>query len=280
MLNPTCTIIQKDLPMRPVALKSFLEDNYQTFHRPEYLRLDPLVCLQGISSPRDLEIAALMAAMLAYGRVETIIGNVNDLFRRTGTALVDFAVTVPLREKFKILSGFKHRFNDGTDVAAVLHAAGRAISDHGSLEALFIQGMEDDDPTIKPGLDHFTRTLKNRAGPLVPGHSPQIDFLLSSPSCGSACKRMNMFLRWMIRPRDGIDFGIWQQVSPSKLVMPLDTHVATIARELKLTSRRTVDWVMAMEITAQLRQVHPFDPVRYDFSLCRTGMVAHRRRAA
>jgi uncharacterized protein (TIGR02757 family) len=260
--------------------KSILEDRFKSFHRSEYLRTDPLICLQGYSNPADLEIAGLIAAMLAYGRVETIIRNVDDLLRRIGPAPADFIKNATFTEISSRLRGFKHRFNDGRDCAATLHAAGGMLRRFGSLEAFFIRGYENNDWTIESALDRFTVCLKKTARRFAPDRASQIGFLLSSPASGSACKRMNMYLRWMIRPRDGIDLGIWSAIPPSKLIMPLDTHVARIARSLGLTRRRSADWTMALEITAVLRRIAPLDPVRFDFSLCRSGMLAFRRRAA
>jgi uncharacterized protein (TIGR02757 family) len=261
-------------------LKPILDERFNTYHRTEFLGTDPLICLQGYSNPADLEIAGLIAAMLAYGRVETIISNVGDLLRRIGPAPADFIRNATFRETSACLRGFIHRFNNGRDLASVLHAAGGILRKFGSLEALFIRGLENSDPTIEPALDRFTECLKKTARQCAPDRASKIGFLLPSPASGSACKRMNMYLRWMIRPRDGIDLGVWSAVPPSKLIMPLDTHVARIARSLGMTRRRNADWTMAVEITAVLRRIAPLDPVRFDFSLCRSGMFEFRRRAA
>jgi uncharacterized protein (TIGR02757 family) len=266
--------------MNICQLKPILENRFKTYHRSEYLRTDPLICLQGYSNPADVEIAGLIAAMLAYGRVETIISNVDDLLRRIGPTPADFIRNATFTEISAHLHGFKHRFNDGRDLTALLHAAGGILRRFGSLESFFIRGFKSNDPTIEPALDRFTVSLKKSARRYAPDRASQIGFLLSSPASGSACKRMNMYLRWMIRPRDGIDLGVWSAIPPSKLIMPLDTHVARIARSLGLTRRRNADWTMAVEITAVLRRIAPFDPVRFDFSLCRSGMVEFRRRAA
>ncbi|MBN2035750.1 MAG: TIGR02757 family protein [Chitinispirillaceae bacterium] len=266
--------------MNRSELKTFLEEQYLAFHRPKYLCLDPLVCLQGYTSKPDLEIAALTAAMLAYGRAETIIDNVSDLLARMTSSPAYFAQQVSLEEKKTLFSGFRHRFNTGTEIAAVLHAAGGVQKRYGSLEALFMKGMNPDHDTIAEALDRFTARLKTSATTCAPGREAEIGFLLSSPRSGSACKRMNMFLRWMVRPNDGIDLGVWKRIRPSKLILPLDTHVARMALALGLTRRQTATWAMAEEITGVLRRINPFDPVKYDFSLCRSGMVGYRRRAA
>jgi uncharacterized protein (TIGR02757 family) len=261
-------------------LKPYLEEQYERYHRPEYLRLDPLICLQGFRSPADLEIAGLIAAVLAYGRAEIIIRNVNKIFDRTGFDLAEFSKATSLRDKQRLFGDFKHRFTDGNAMAALLHGAGRALAQYGSLESLFIEGLRPEAASVRDALVDFTETLRREATRIAPASVPSVKFLLPSPASGSACKRMNMYLRWMVRKCDGIDFGVWKRVPSSKLFIPVDTHVARISRTLGLTERAAADWAMAEEITGRLRIIDKEDPVRFDFSLCRAGMVDFRRRAA
>jgi uncharacterized protein (TIGR02757 family) len=134
--------------------------------------------------------------------------------------------------------------------------------------------------TIKKPLEHFTEKIRRHASRLAPARQKSFEYLFPSPQSGSACKRLNMYLRWMVRKKDGIDLGVWENVPVFKLVIPVDTHVARIARNIGLTRRTTVDWRMSEEITLNLRRFDPADPVRYDFSLCRSGMVDSRRKAA
>lgn len=263
--------------MNQVALKRFLDARYEKYHRPEYLRIDPLICLQNFHSAGDLEIAGLVAAALAYGRAETIISNVYKVFERTGPAIAAFAVHASLAEKQRCFEGFRHRFTDGSALALLLHGAGGMVREHGSLESCFVNGLSAGHETIKEALDCFTGQIK---GSVAAKERSGVDYLLPSPSSGSACKRLNMYLRWMVRENDGIDLGVWKSVPASKLVIPVDTHVARIARSLGLTRRSTVDWKMAHEITVRLRSICRSDPARYDFSLCRSGMVNFRRNAA
>lgn len=264
------------------SLKTFLETQYSRYHRPEYITMDPLVCVREFTAPRDIEIAGLVAAALAYGRVEIIIRNVSRIFTLTGDAIADFAMGTTLREKYRAFHGFSHRFNDGSDLALLLHGLGAVSRKHGSLESLFVNGLSSGDKTVKAALTHFTSGIKAA----IPARAAEtrrrsaLEYLLPSPESGSACKRLNMYLRWMVRENDGIDFGIWRRVPASLLVMPVDTHVAHLAGSLGLTKRKSVGWPMAEEITARLREYDQTDPVRYDFSLCRTGMVDFRRKAA
>jgi uncharacterized protein (TIGR02757 family) len=130
--------------------------------------------------------------------------------------------------------------------------------------------------TIKDGLNRFAISMRAMAQKIRKGGIQTFAFFFPIPAAGSTCKRLNMYLRWMVRPDDGIDLGLWKSVPVSKLMMPVDTHVAALSVKLGITNRETVDWKMAEEITAVLRRIQPGDPVRYDFSLCRAGMVDFR----
>ena len=262
-----------------------IESIYQTYHKPEYLTIDPLVCVRRVSGAPQREIAALVAAVLSYGRVEQIIAHVDQILgmAAAATSLVDFSVHVPLAQKRKLLRGFKHRFNDGTDMALLFECVGRTLKEYGSLEKCFGDTKQD----MASALHDFSTRMKKEARRCERNVCASFDFLFPSPVDKSACKRLAMFTRWMIRPDDGIDLGLWKSIERSSLIIPVDTHVARIAQSLNLTARTAADWRMAEEITTQLKKVDPADPVKYDFSLCRFGMVgaslpvqraAHKKR--
>ncbi len=261
------------------GLKQTLDGFYKKYHDASYLRFDPLEFVRGLQGRDDRELGGLLCASLSYGRVEQIRASIAKILNVTGGEVYRFACETPLSAKIACLSHVKHRFNTGLDMAVLLECGARAIQRHGSLESFFCQGLKDSHRTVREGLDAFVFGLKSVAATLEKRHSRFFGFLLSAPSSGSACKRLAMFLRWMVREDDGIDLGLWKSVSPSKLVMPVDTHVAALSRTLGLTERKTADWAMAEEITAVMRSVCPLDPVRYDFSLCRTGMIDFRNMA-
>jgi uncharacterized protein (TIGR02757 family) len=180
-----------------------------------------------------------------------------------------------------------HRFHGPDDLAILTELLRRALSEAGSIGTWFERGLRPADPDVGPALADFSRRMTGRDDlPAVPGvrrgrlplASP-VRFFFPSPEGGSACKRLNLYLRWMVR-RDGLDFGLWRGMSPARLVIPLDTHVARIAANIGLTTRRTAGWPMAMEVTAGLRELDPLDPVKYDFAICRLGILDHcpRRR--
>jgi uncharacterized protein (TIGR02757 family) len=259
-------------------LKRRLERLYGTYHRPRYLGLDPLICLEPFTEPADVEIAGLVASSLAYGRVERIIVAVNDLLERMEGRPAAFVTATSLHDKLAAFAGFRHRFNQGRDVALLLEAARLAVDRWGSLGELLAAGLAETDGTMCGGLTVYSNRLVSLGREIAGERVRSFEYLVPSPANGSACKRINMYFRWMVRPGDGIDRGVWSTVCPSKLIVPVDTHVARVAHAWRLTRRSTPDWKMAEEITACLRNADPHDPVRFDFALCRYGMVGARRK--
>jgi uncharacterized protein (TIGR02757 family) len=154
-------------------------------------------------------------------------------------------------------------------------SVGRLLREDGSLEAAFRAGDDAESPTVEPGLRGFSERALRATG--RPG-DPAMKFLFPSPARGGACKRMNLFLRWVVRPADGIDLGLWRAVPPARLLVPLDVHVAFHARVLGFSSRRHADWRMVGDVTDALRRLDPSDPVRYDFALCHLGIHGDCRR--
>jgi len=225
---------------------------------------DPLETLYGYPDPRDQEIVGLVAAGLAYGRVAQILASIGKARAVLGPSPAAFLHETSARSLVRRFGSFRHRFTPGGELAAMLVAVKRALAVHGSLELLFRAGMERDETTVLPALSRFVAALRSFA----PGPCPS---LLSSPDDGSACKRLNLYLRWMIR-RDAVDPGPWRGMPPAKLVVPLDTHLFRIGTALGLTARRQADLAAALEITRGFARVSPRDPVRYDFALTRLGI--------
>jgi uncharacterized protein (TIGR02757 family) len=205
-----------------------------------------------------------VAAGLAYGRVTQILASIARALAPLGDSPRAFLDAAAPRRIDRLYAGFRHRFTSGAELAALLVAVKRACARHGSLEALFASGLDPHDLTVLPALARFVDTLHR----LAPRPCPS---LLSSPDDGSACKRLNLWLRWMVR-RDAVDPGPWQAVPSSLLVVPLDTHLFRIGRALGLTDRRQADLAAALEITRGFARFTPRDPVRYDFCLTRLGI--------
>lgn len=235
---------------------------------------DPVEFPHRYSGPRDIEVSALLAAALAYGRADLFRPKVDALLQRMGPSPAAFVRGLDVPGATALLSGFVYRFNVGTDVAVLLLGMGRALREHGSLEALFVQGLREDG-SLHAALAAFTAAL--RQVPMEPlraalGPERGLHHLLPSPLGPGAAKRLNLFLRWMVRGPDAVDFGIWKRVPPSRLVIPLDTHIGRISQYLGFTRRKDLTWRTAEEVTASLRVLDAEDPVRFDFALCHYGM--------
>lgn len=251
-------------------LKKALEAHYRAYNRRRYVHPDPLEFLYGAEDPADQEIVGLIAACLAYGRVNQILASVGRVLDVMGSGSPReggpraFLERTPAEGISRMFEGFSHRFTTGRELAALLTGVKRALADHGSLEVLFAAGADASDETVLPALARFVGELRSYAGSVLPS-------LLPSPADGSACKRLNLFLRWMAR-RDAVDPGPWTSVPAAKLVVPLDTHMFRISRALGLTARKQADLKSALEITRGFRAIRPDDPVRYDFSLTRLAL--------
>jgi len=241
-----------------------LEEIYRTLNRRDNVGVDPVGFLYRHGDLRDREIVGLVAAGLAYGRVEQIHASVEGALERIGSSPAARLLGAEERELRKAFAGFKHRFTTGDEVASLLIGAARLQSRHGSLGARFAALVGPADDTVVPALGLFVRELGAQG--LCDGSS-----LLPVPERGSACKRLHLYLRWMVR-RDDVDPGGWDGVPPSKLVVPLDVHMHRIGRALGFTERKQADLKAALEITEAFRRVSPEDPVKYDFAITRLGI--------
>jgi uncharacterized protein (TIGR02757 family) len=242
-------------------LKAFLEGLYFVYNRRELVCPDPLAFLYDYDDPLDREVAGLVSSCLAYGRVAQILKSVQKILTPMGAHPHRFLLR---HSDLKDLFGdFRHRFTTGAQVADLLTRTSRVLRERGSLEAL----MEDclrRGKTLTEGLNLFSRTLE----PKRAGFS-----LLTAPEDGSACKRLSLWLKWMVR-RDDVDPGGWSVLSPRDLLMPTDTHIHHLALRLGLTRRRQADLKTAIEITQSFAALTPEDPTRYDFALTRFGIRA------
>lgn len=264
-------------PARKALLKERLEDLYLRY-RSEYLHTDPILLVHQYGSAGDQEVAGLIASCLAYGNVKQIQRSVRKVLDALGDEPSRTARNAAPAELSGALAGFKHRFNTDEDIACLLYFIQQAVDKHGSIGAFFESGYREDEDNLGPALERFVgKLLSLDCAPFYKrGVLPEdagVRFLLPSPKKGGACKRLNLYLRWMVRRDDGVDFGLWQNVSPAKLIIPLDTHVARLSRYLGLTSLSTAGWPMALEVTQSLRELDPEDPVKYDFALCRQGIL-------
>ena len=255
-------------------LASRLEDLYRTFDHVNSAT-DPVHIVRRYVVPEDREVVGFCAASLAFGRVASVLNSIETLVAAMGPHPARFVRRFDPRRDRAAIDPVVHRWIRGRDLVALLLILQRMLREAGSIERFFVAGDDPAAPDIGPALDAFSaRALQTDLKPAygrVPKR-PGVCYFFPRPSAGSACKRLNLFLRWMVR-RDAIDFGAWTLVSPSRLIIPLDTHVIRLGRCLRLTRYSTPNWKMAAEITASLRAIDAADPIRFDFSLCHVGMM-------
>jgi uncharacterized protein (TIGR02757 family) len=257
-------------------VKTILDRLYAA-RSPRHLANDPLSFCHRYSDPADQEVAAAIAAAFAYGGIKIILRTLETIFTELGPSPRAYVESISPRKALLAFGGFKHRFNDGRDLTALLWAIRLMIAEAGSINAFFLRFHDSSAKDVTAALNGYSAAvLALDYRPVFGGtNAPSgsyFPFLFPAPAAGSACKRLCMFLRWVVRPADGIDLGIWRGVSPSQLVIPVDTHISRICSYLEFTHRTSADWRMACEITAALRQLDPGDPVKYDFSLAHLGI--------
>ena len=244
-----------------------LERLYRQYQRRDFVHPDPLEFLYGYDNPADREIVGFVAASLAYGRVRQIVKSISTVLAPMGSSpscYVEHTTKRMLRRTFR---NFRHRFSTGGELVELLVGIRRVRGIYGSLHACMMHHLRESDDTVVPALARMTEELRG-------GRSSPCNSLLPLPAAGSACKRLNLYLRWMVR-RDGVDVGDWADIPSSKLVVPLDTHMHRISIGLGFTKRTQADMKTVIEVTAAFRDIAPADPVRYDFVLTRPGIWKH-----
>ena len=269
---------QMKRPVRREMLRQRLDTLVATFDLST-ITPDPLQLILRYDDPLDQEVAGLLAAAFAYGRADIVVANVGGVLERMDPSPFAYLLAFDRRRAVADFAGFTHRFHKTPELVALLERIAVAITTYGSLGELFRQCYGPEDSDIGPSLARFVETLLCGGG-LQPADGglkaaatlKALSYLLTSPNDGSACKRMNLFLRWMVR-RTPPDLGIWDFVDPVKLVVPLDTHVHRIATFLGLNRRKTPDWKAARLLTDRLAQFDREDPIRYDFAICRLGIL-------
>lgn len=257
------------------ACRDRLEDLYRTFDHADSAA-DPVHIVRRYPNASDREVVGFCAAALAFGRVASVLRSIESLAGIMGPEPARFVRGFePVRDRARI-EPLVHRWIRGRDLVALLLVLRRMLEESGSIEAFFLAGDDPECADVSKGLDAFSRrALETDLHPAYGRRMPKrpgVCYFFPRPSAGSACKRLNLFLRWMVR-KDAIDSGVWTRVSASRLIIPLDTHVIRLGRCLRLTRYVSPGWKMASEITASLRALEPRDPVRYDFSLCHVGMM-------
>lgn len=250
-------------------------DSLAASYDSRYLDTDPLGIVREYDDQPDRETAGLIVSALSYGGAAQIRKSARAALIPCGSSPASFALSLSPADARDIFRGFKHRWTDGNDIAFLFLAAGRMMREYGSIGGLMRSLDDSSTPTIETVMIRFAAWMAS-ARRLFYGNeivSPKSASLIPSPAQKSTCKRLAMYFRWMVRGPDGIDFGIWGDLSPARLIIPVDRHIARMALLLGLARRKTVDWVMARDITQSLRGLDPGDPLRYDFALVRPGIT-------
>lgn len=246
-------------------LYTLLEEKATFYNRPEFIEKDPISIPHLFTNKEDIEIAGFLAATLAWGQRITIISKSRELMNRMENSPFDFVRNASEKE-IGSLSNFVHRTFQGDDCMTFIFALRSIYSKHGGLESVFTNGYKTNQ-TIKESISSFRQIFFSAE------HLPRTRKHVPDPQKGSAAKRINMYLRWMVRnDGNGVDFGIWKSIKTSDLLCPLDLHSGNVARKLGLLNRKNDDWQSVEELTANLRKFDPIDPVKYDFALFGTGV--------
>lgn len=250
------------------ALKDFLDEQVETINRPGFIPDDPISIPHQFSRLQDIEIMGFWAAMLAWGQRKTIIKKSAELVELMDGAPYDFILNHEEQDRATFLN-FKHRTFQATDTLYFLEFLQHHYRKHTSLESAFTQFLPEGAPNTEAALIGFHEYFFS-----LPDAPQRTRKHIATPARKSSCKRLNMFLRWMVRQDEkGVDFGIWKNIKPSQLLMPLDVHVDRVARNLGLLHRKQRDWQAVLELTENLSAFRPEDPVIYDFALFGMGVL-------
>jgi uncharacterized protein (TIGR02757 family) len=247
---------------------------YEGFNYPDSA-VDPVHIVRRFTDRGDREVVGFLAASLAFGRVLSVIQSIERVLAIAGPRPAAYVRQFDARRGRQAFAGAGHRWIRSADLVALISVMQQILDRSGSLEAFFVEGYRAVAEDVESALDSFSRRAMALDLAAAYGRVPRrpgVAFFFPRPSAGSGCKRLNLFLRWMVR-RDALDLGVWSSVSPAKLIVPLDTHVIRVGRCLGLTRYATPGWPMARDITASLRRLDPDDPVKYDFALCHLGMM-------
>ena len=246
-------------------LKSFLDEKYDLYNRETFIETDPIQIPKAFSKKEDIEITAFLASTIAWGQRSTIIKNAKKLIYWMDEAPYDF-IMIAQSSDFDIFTEFKHRTFNGKDATFFIQALQNIYKNHSGLESVFSEPITTGGDT-KDAIAHFRKTFFSI------NHPQRTEKHISNVLKKSSAKRLNMFLRWMVRNDNrGIDFGIWKKLTPADLYLPLDVHTGRVGRKLELLKRKQDDWRAVNEITNSLRQLDPKDPVKYDFALFGLGI--------
>ena len=260
------------MPPPDKKIKKEFDSMVDLHNRPVFIKDDPILIPRLFSKKQDIEIAGFFAAIFSWGNRTTIINKSRELMQLMDNAPHVFCMQATPKQLKRLLH-FKHRTFNATDLLYFIEFFKFHYSNNDSLETAFTKGMNKKDKTVEKGLVGFYDYFFS-----LPHISERTRKHIASPEKNSSCKRLNMFLRWMVRnDNKGVDLGIWKNILPSQLICPVDVHVARVAQRFGLLQRKPIDWQAALELTDYLRTLDAADPVKYDFALFGTGVMEKKR---
>ncbi len=244
--------------------KAWLDELYTRYNHPSWIHPDPLEFLYLYDTARDKEIVGLIASSLAYGRVTQILKSVEKVLSVMGASPCDHICSASEKDWEHAFKDFKHRFTTGKEIVCLLMGIKNVVLEFGSLKECFLY-------SLKKSSGNYLDAISVFVGKVLAFNNGVHNTLIPNPSKGSACKRLHLFMRWMVR-KDKVDPGPWEEIPAEKLIIPLDTHIFRICTQLGMTSRKSADIRCAIEITEAFKEIEPQDPVKYDFALSRLGI--------
>lgn len=261
-------------PRSSAAIRPALDRLYAEFNA-DHSVADPVWIVRRFERPDDREVVGFIASALAFGRVQSVLNSIEGMLEVMGTSPASFVRRFdPARDR-ECFTHLVHRWTNGADFAAMVWILKQMLARSGSVEGFFAEGLADDAVDVSAALESFSsRAMAIDCTPIYGRRKPKpgVAYFFSRPSSGGACKRLNLYLRWMVR-EDRVDMGVWTKVRPGQLIVPLDTHIIRVGTCLRLTTKKSPGWRMAADITASLRAIDPADPIKFDFSICHLGMM-------
>lgn len=250
--------------------KKYLNELVKTYETSDFIKDDPVQFPHMYEKQEDIEVSALISSCFAYGNRKKIVETVSNIHKYFSGSPSEFVENFDIDRDAELFKGFIYRYNQERDLVLLLHIIGQTLKEHKTLENAFLRGFNPNDNNVKNSLTNFVNLLRAYT-PCTEITCRGLYHLVPSPQLGSACKRLNLFLKWMVR-KSPVDLNTWKNIPANKLIMPLDTHVARISRKWGLTERKGNDWKTAEEITENLKQYDETDPVKYDFALFGLGI--------
>ncbi len=250
--------------------KTALDKLVEKFEIPDFIGDDPIQFPHKYSKKQDIEVSGFISSAFAYGNRKKIIENLHKVHKILNDNPYEFVLNFDIDRDAELFKGFIYRFTGEKDILFLIYSLSQVLRKFDSLEDAFLEGFSKKDPNVKQGLVNFVDLLRNNL-PCDEECTRSFIHLVPSPLTGSACKRLNLFLKWMVR-KPPVDLNVWQKIPADRLIIPLDVHVSRLSVKMGLTGRKSADWKKAEEITEKLKQFDPDDPVKYDFAIFGAGI--------